>query len=356
VIRHRRRAFAAVAVVALTMAGACSLGNKQAMADKIIAAAARSEADGAAMATVSVRAQVIKSKLPVAPGPPKIVGGVAPDLKAAIDFKAGKAAVAFAGDDPTSAAMVFIGSQVFQRTDLKSAEAPPAAGLALQANQASGLNLPAGSGSVTSVGIDSNLSPLAAAAKATSAAPATTTTTAPPSASTSKLRRPITIQRKWIGFDYGSLPKHDKTKSAGSYAISPIAIEQLAKGALTGSLHLLGSETIDGQPMTHYKMNVSRDKAERHLPNNVRKDLDKTFRANAIGGRVFAAEAWVDANGRLRRFTVRMRQTLSRIDRADLTVTLDLAPAATPVVLPVPNPQETAEVKTLGALIHGAVK
>jgi hypothetical protein len=326
------------------------------MADRVIAAAARSEADGTAMATVSVRAQVIKSKLPVAPGPPKIVSGAAPDLKAAIDFKAGKAAVAYTGDDPNSAAMVFIGSQVFQRTDLKSASVGPAAGVQLQANQASGLNLPAGASSGAPVGIDSNLSPLAAAAKATAASSVTTTTTAPPAPSTSKLRRPITIQRKWIGFDYAQLPKHDKTKSAGSYAISPIAIQELAKGALTGSLHLLGPETIDGQAMTHYKMNVSRDKAERHLADTVRKDLDKTFRANAIGGRVFAAEAWIDANGRLRRFTVRMRQTLSRIDRADLTVTLELTPAPAPVALPVPNPQETAVVKTLGALIHGAVK
>ena len=114
-------------------------------------------------------------------------------------------------------------------------------------------------------------------------------------------RRPISISGSWIDFDYSSFPKRDKTKSAGSYAISPIVIERLALGALTGSIHQWAIETVEGVATTHYKMNVSCDKAERHLSDKQRQDLDKMFRANAIGGQVFAAEAWVDSTGTLRR-------------------------------------------------------
>ncbi|MDQ1396865.1 MAG: hypothetical protein QOG64_2124 [Acidimicrobiaceae bacterium] len=343
-----------VAVAAMvTTSGACSLGNRQAMADRVIKAARLVETSAAAKATISVRAQVIKSHLPIAPGPPRITNGAAPDLPAVIDFRGGRAAVAVPGEDVAGAGILFDGSRVFERRDVK---APPLATGGASSNLAVLLTVAKGAAAALPAGAAVPAGAPAGAPAATPPPPPapTTTTTAPPEAAGSKLRRAPRVQRRWLSFDYGSLPKDDSTKTAGSYAINPIVVTHLAVGTLTGSMKLIGPDTIDGAHTTHYRMNVSRDKAERHLPEKQQKELDKIFRANAIGGGVFPAEAWVDDAGSLRRFTVRLRQSLSRTDRADLDVTLQLAPSATPVEVPVPDAKETAVVQDLGQLVHGA--
>lgn len=369
-----RRFMTLGAVVALVALTACSLGEKDAMTKHVIAAAGRVFAEGAATGTLSVDVKVVPAKLPVAPGPPRIVSGASYGLNTAIDFKTGRAAVAY-GSDTATAAMVFAGSRVYQRTGIKP-PAPSAADLANAAGAVPNLQSLASQGSgpvavqVGTTGVDSNLRTLtAAAAQAAQASQAATTTTVPVTTTTSTtsttapgtsgstssaLHRPVKIQRNWIALDFASLPKRDSNKTAGSYAISPLVIEGLAFGTLTGSIRSRGTETIDGIETVHSTMNVSRDKAERYLPEKAREDLEKIYRANAIGGRVFKAETWVDRNGRLRRIQVRMRQTLSRIDRADLILTLDLTPAAGGVAVAVPDPKTTAVVQNLGQLIHGS--
>jgi hypothetical protein len=260
------------------------------------------------------------------------VSAAAPDLKAIIDFPSGRAAVGFVGDDPASAAMVFVGNTVFQRR----------------------LSLPAGPQAAAAAGAPTNLLPLAASAKLAAAPPvgvpptvAPTTTTTTPAAGASRLHRSTKIQRNWLSFDYASIPKRNTDKTAGSFVINPVAIERLLDGTLTGSVRQV-------EP-GHYKLNVNRDKAERHLSVKQKKDLDKTFRANAIHGRVFPADVWLDATGNLTRMTVRFRQTLTNIDRDDLYVTLDLAPSAAPGAIALPDPKETAVVQNLGQLVRGAL-
>ena len=49
-----------------------------------------------------------------------------------------------------------------------------------------------------------------------------------------------------------------------------------------------------------------------------------------------------------------LRQSLGRIDRADLRITLDLHPLAVPVPVPLPDPRQTVIVQNLGQLVHGA--
>lgn len=381
----RRVTTIVVAAAVLLTTGACSLGKKQAMTDRVIRAALLVGANGGVEATMLINVTVIPSRLPIAPGPPKIVSNAAPGVKAALDFKTGRAAVGYPGADPSKAAMVFIGTRVYQRTGIKRADRTPNAGLTALATGAAslpnGVNLNGLSASAPGrAGIDSNLDALAAASQppatpppppapapvpapvpapalaGTLPIPTTTSTTSTTAPSGSRLHRPIKIQRDWLEFDYSSLPLHDSTKAAGSYAISPIILERLLVGTLTGSIRQQGLEPLDGGgQVVHSSMNVSRDKAERYLPEKARKDLEKMFRANAIGGHVFKAETWVDPAGHLRRFTVRMRQTLSRIDRADLQITIDFAPATAPVTVPTPDPKATAVVKQLGQLIHGAV-
>ena len=321
-------------LVASLSASACSLGNRQAMANRVIDAVHRVEAAGTARGTITIEAQVIRSKLPVVPGPPRIVNGVAPNLQTVIDFKDDKAAVGLAGDDPASAAMVFDGTRVFQRRDVKVPHDAVTAGAA------------------------SNLLPLVATAKAGPPPPAAPPQQEPPppppppadqpaAPGTSRLHRAPKIERRWLTFDYAALAKRDTTKTAGSFAISPLFLTRLAAGTLTGSVHLAGPG--------HYAMNVSRDKAERRLTEDQRKELDKVFRANAIGGRVFKAQAWIDETGKLKQFVVQLRQSLSRTDRDDLHITLELTSVGAPITITAPDPKQTAGVANLGQLVHGTV-
>ena len=330
----RRTAVVVTALMALVATGACSLGDRQAMANRVIAAAKRTGSGGVVRATVSVNVKVIPTKLPVAPGPPKISSGSAPNLAAIIDFGAGRAALGIPTGDVAHAAALFDGTRMFERRDVK---------------------LPAQAAAAVA-GAPSNIALLAVAA--TTPPPAAPPVEAPPAdgqAAATRLKRPSQVQRRWLAFDFAGLDKKDSTRVAGSFAISPIAIWRLAVGALPGSMKVAGTETVGGGGTTHYRMNVSRDKAERGLPESDRKQLDKMFRANSVGGDVFPAEAWVDSDGRLRRFSVRLGQSLSRTDRDDLTVTIEAQEFAVAVAVPLPDPKETATVRDLGQLVHAAV-
>ena len=86
---------------------------------------------------------------------------------------------------------------------------------------------------------------------------------------------------------------------------------RLAGGVLTGSIERHADPKTG---LVRYDANVSRDKAERRLNEDDRKLLDKVFRANVIGGRTFPARIWLDGDGNLRRFEVKLRQSLTNVD------------------------------------------
>src|SRR6266550_8370358 len=108
-----RRLLSLLALATLvSTAPACSLGHRQAMANQVIGSLHRVEVAGTVKGTITIDAVVIKSKLPVTPGPPRIINGGAMNLRTIIDFRADKAAVGLgASDDPASAAMVFDGTR-----------------------------------------------------------------------------------------------------------------------------------------------------------------------------------------------------------------------------------------------------
>ena len=326
---------AAVVVIGVT---GCSLGDKQAKADRVIAAVHRTEASGVARADLTVSAAVLPTKKALAPGPPRIASGAAANVATVIEFKSSRAAVGIAGDDVAHAAVVFDGTRMFQRTDLKPLPTATA-----------GVAIGIGGGPASNLGL---LSAVIGPATPPPAQPAAGTNASATPTGEPRLHRSAKIQRHWTGFDFASLPRNDETRTAGSYAISPAVLVHLASGTLTGSIRVLGPEAVSGVDTTHYRMNVSRDKAFRLLPETARKDLGKIFRANAIGGDVFPAEAWIGADGLLRRFSVRLRQSLSSNDKADLFVFVNLHDFGAAVTIPLPDPKETATVLNLGQLVH----
>jgi hypothetical protein len=316
------RVAALMGVAAALVASSCSLGAKQTLADRVIRAADRLHAQGSATGTIDASVALVKSDKPLVPGPPKILPAKISDVPAVFDLARGDAAVGVKDGDPKTAVVVFRGTHMYQRIAPKTASVADAV--------------------LSSAA--SNLQPLVAAyhgitlenPKADAAA--TTTTTVKHAA----LRRVSRIPREWIAFDFSEIDKDDTTKRAGSFAINPTVLLRLAKGVLTGSIERHGDR---------YDANVNRDKAERRLDEDERKELDKMFKANAVSGRTFKARIWLDRAGALRRFEVRLRQRLTSIDRADLTVTMDIDEAGSPVRIAAPSRAATATVSTLGQLV-----
>ena len=323
------RARGVAALVALGLvAGGCGLGAKESLASRVTRAGDRLEASGTATGMLAVSVKVLKADAdPIVPGPPKILPGSIAKVPMVVDLAHGAAAVGVRDRDPKTAVLVFRGGDVYQRIAPKTTSVA-AAVLASAA---------------------SNLQPLVDAYHGTTlnvtGAPvsATTSSTTTTTIAHAALRRASRIPREWIAFDYDELDKHDSTKRAGSFAINPAVLLRLVQGVLTGSIERHGDR---------YDANVNRDKAERHLSDDERKLLDKVFRANAVSKRTFPAHIWLRADGTLRRFEVHLRQHLTSVDRADLTVRIDVDRDGVPLRIGVPDRKATATVSSLGQLVN----
>jgi hypothetical protein len=328
----------AVALLLALAVGAtgCGLGDKEALADRIAVGLARLDDGGLVDATVAASITVVPSDQPAVPGPPRIIPARLDPVPSVLDLRRDQAAVGLTSPDPSSAAVVFLGGDLYQRippkTVTQTGDVPSSAATNLAA-------------------IVANFSAQAVAAQAEQAAPGTdvtappepTTTTAP-----SALRRTPRIPRQWIAFDYDALDDKDTTKRAGSLAINPVLLLELTRGVLTGSLERVAT---DEPGLTLYEANVNRDKAERRLSEERRKLIDKIYVANAVSKRTFPARIWLDDDGNLRRFEVTLRQALNNIDRADLLVTIDVSGVRDGGPIPKPDSKATASVGSLGQLV-----
>jgi hypothetical protein len=328
------RVLAAVAVCASVLAAACGLGVRNAYAQQISAAAAALENAPTIHASLALTLAVVPSAKAQAPGAPRILPARASSLALLLDPRNARAAVGVTGDDASTASMLFLGTDVYQRI------------LARRVTAAGG----GGGGGAAAL---SNISAMANGSRATGALTVAPTTEPQPSANTtsttSALRRMRRVPREWVAFSYAGIDLKDNTKLAGSFAISPLVVLGLVDGALTGSIELSRDAGTPG--VTRYAVNVSREKAARRLPEDRRMRVNKMFTANAIGGDVFPAQVWIDATGRLQRFEVRLRQTLSNVDRADLTVTIEIAGTGGRIDIPRPDATATAFVDSLSQLI-----
>jgi hypothetical protein len=326
------RAPALVVLTALALASnGCGLGAKEGLADRVTRAAERLESSGGMTGSLAVTVEVLKSADdPIVPGAPKIQPGHIEQVPFVVDLADDAAAVGVRDGDPATAVVVFRGSDLYQRIAPKTTSVAAA----VLASAASNLEpLVAAYHGVT----------LDVAGAATTSSSTTTTTTIKHAA----LRRASRIPREWIAFDFGELDEHDDTKRAGSFAINPAVLLRLVQGVLTGSIERHGDR---------YDANVNRDKAERHLAEDERELLDKIFRANAVTKHTFPAHIWLAADGSLRRFEVRLRQQLTNIDRADLTVTIDVTGTGGDVSIGAPDRKATATVSSLGQLVTAVAR
>ncbi len=304
-------------VVAAATLGGCSVGDKEALAKQLGRAAGRAYASGTASATLRIAVIPIAVKGVTLPGPPRIPPATAEAIPASLDFTHSRAAVGGNAADPASAVLLFDGFVVLQRRPTSTS---------------------AGGSPLARLGPATNLTVLTASAVAA----------APSASATGPTRRP------WVRFDYSSLPRRGGDRIAGNFAINPDVAVGFLAGALSGSVRRLGPETINGETTTHFRFNVGRDKAERGLPEAARKTLDKMFRANAVAGIVYHAEAWLGPDGRPRRVSIDFPQRLTKRDRATLRVRLDVGDYGKPLSISLPAARDVAKATDLGQLVRSS--
>jgi hypothetical protein len=180
-------------------------------------------------------------------------------------------------------------------------------------------------------------------------------------------RRPAE-RRVWARLDYGSLAKDDRapdqtelTNTDRLYALAnslnPRYVLDVSVGTLAGSIKRLGVVDLDGVKVTHYKANVSLDKAnaDLDLSDEQVQTRERLFALAGLRRDVNPAEYWVTADGRIRRVQFTFEQRLIPRVHNDVVVTLDVPTYGGPVQLTTPTKDETVRVDRYGRFIRASI-
>ena len=170
--------------------------------------------------------------------------------------------------------------------------------------------------------------------------------------------------REWSRLDFRDL---DDADTPGVQAVAdnigaptatllhPVHLMELVTGVLTGSVKRLGEDTVAGVRTTHYKANISLDKAdgELDLEEEERDARRAALQSLAVKGDVLPAEVWIDDEGRLRRLQVRFTQRPARRATLYFTALLELAAVGEGEVAAIPTRRQYLRVDTAGELVRG---
>ncbi len=157
-----------------------------------------------------------------------------------------------------------------------------------------------------------------------------------------------------IGIDDLAAPALSR---ATAIAINPVYFVELVVGALAGSVKVVGTPKVDGVHTTQYRFNLSFDKAITDLDfgDDARATRLGVFRQLGIRKDVVSAAAWLDTDGGLRRMRIEVPVELGPLERHDLTVTVDLAPAPNDVFVTPPSPETAVTYSALGRLVRAGL-
>jgi hypothetical protein len=167
-------------------------------------------------------------------------------------------------------------------------------------------------------------------------------------------RLPGLSDRPWVRIDLDGLKdgQGDNIEALRQLkANDPSAVLNALRG-VTGQVTEVGAEDVRGTPTTHYRATVDLNAAKEASPESARDDLDEVVRQ--LGTERLPVEAWVDAEGRLRR----LRYTVDLADLADdapakgvgegrSTATLELYEFGAPVTFQAPGPSEVTDLAEL---------
>ena len=167
-------------------------------------------------------------------------------------------------------------------------------------------------------------------------------------------RLPGLSDRPWVRVDLDALKdgQGDNIEALRQLkANDPSAVLNALRG-VTGDVTEVGAEDVRGTPTTHYRATVDLKEAREASPESAHDDLDEV--ARQLGTERLPVEAWVDAEGRLRR----LRYTVDLADLADdapakgvgegrSTATFELYEFGAPVAFRAPAPSEVTDLAEL---------
>lgn len=167
-------------------------------------------------------------------------------------------------------------------------------------------------------------------------------------------RLPGLGDRPWVRIDLAALEEGqgDSIEALRQLkANDPGAVLNLLRG-VTGDVEVVGPEDVRGAPTTRYRATVDLAAARGSSPEAVRDDLDEVIRQ--LGTSRLPVEAWLDAEGRLRR----LRYTFDLAELADdapakgagegrATATLELYDFGVEVAFAEPAPSQVTDLGDL---------
>jgi hypothetical protein len=172
--------------------------------------------------------------------------------------------------------------------------------------------------------------------------------------------------RPWVRVDASDLNEGDEldpTQDAPqlfAFAVNPVYLIDLIAGPLAGSVRDKGSAEVAGVATTHYAANFDIDKVTRHtrrrqFPEDTRKAFDDVLDVLAVSGRIHPGDVWVDAQGRPRRFSLRLKEEPIRHFVIEHTITVELTSFGGGKPLDVPSPQQRVEVRSLVQYVRATI-
>jgi hypothetical protein len=173
--------------------------------------------------------------------------------------------------------------------------------------------------------------------------------------------------RPWVRVDLADLddggselsPTEDQP-FIGGYAISPVALLELASGPLTGSIERASTDEIDGVPVTRYDANfdiekVLRDTRRSAWPEDRRDAFEDVLDVLAVRGSTHEGQVWLDDDGNPRRFKLRLREEPIRKFLIDVIIQLDLTTLGAPAAVDVPTAQERIDLTNVVQFLRSVV-
>jgi len=192
---------------------------------------------------------------------------------------------------------------------------------------------------------------------------------APPSFLVRRFSR-ATLRRPWIEVDFSKItPRKDPPgRLPPQLALDPSLLVDLLAGALSGSVHRDGSDTVDGVATTRYSLHVDWDKAtsdEGRVAAGLPKlskfrlhTLDRIYEQLAVSDTIVPTRLWLDAGGLPRRIEMRFAQTVlteTQVRKLHLhfitRVTLDVKQLRSSVSISIPPRDERIRVAGVGDVV-----
>jgi hypothetical protein len=162
--------------------------------------------------------------------------------------------------------------------------------------------------------------------------------------------------KQWLKLDLAKLGKQagiDVGSLMQSGSQDPTQMLRFLKGA-SGDITKLGSETVRGEPTTHYKATVDFTKIPDTVPASQRAAVRSAMRqlVGLAGTKTMPMEVWIGDDGVARRIATDMTMTIDG-QRTKLAQRMEFYDFGTKVAIAVPRASETFDAGELGRGLGG---